>query len=325
MGIKLFKILIVKLPREAACSLVSLLCIFSFYCSEAQDFKRQYKNAKEFFNEGKYNLAMESFKPLLTYDKDNPYIEYASFYYAQAALRQNYYAVAKDMFLQIKRLHLTWDQMNEVNYWLAKIYLDRSEYFQGMRILSEVKQEDMIEMEEIKKVKHQYLSRINDPEVLRMMWEEYPRDQEVGNALASTISRQPALMQDKLLLDSVINYFGLPREKFASAAAPLVVMKDRYNVSVLFPFLAATLDPSPGKKQNQFILDLFEGMRMANDTLMKSNIHINMLAYDTERDPGTLKKLLETQELKNTDLIVGPLLRDETKVVQQFSESHQIN
>lgn len=46
----------------------------------AQDFKKQYKHARDFYNEKQYNLAMEAFKPLMVYDKDNPYPEYASFY-----------------------------------------------------------------------------------------------------------------------------------------------------------------------------------------------------------------------------------------------------
>src|SRR6185369_6595374 len=133
----------------------------------------------------------------------------ASFYYALSALRVGYNAVAKDMLIQIRQLYPTWDQLNEVNYWLAKIYFDRAEYFQGMRILREVKQEDMIEIDEIMKLKKNYIYRITDPEVLRMMWEEYPQDVVVGNALAKAISLQPGLLQDKVLLDSVIRYFGL--------------------------------------------------------------------------------------------------------------------
>src|SRR5262245_34090773 len=86
-----------------------------------QDFKKQYKHAREFYNEGKYNLAMEAFKPLMVYDKNNPYPEYASFFYALSALNQNYHAVARDMLLQVKKLYPEWDQLNEVNYWLAKI------------------------------------------------------------------------------------------------------------------------------------------------------------------------------------------------------------
>ncbi len=311
---------------------LSVLCVLYFQATNGQDPKRQYKNAKDFFVNGKFNLAMEAFKPLLAYDKNNPYSEYASFYYAQAAMRQNYLAVAKDMLMQVKKLYPSWDQMNEVNFWLAKIYFDRGEYFQGMHILKEVKLEDFIDIQENAKMKRYYLTRIKDPEILRMMWEEYPDDAVVGNCLAWAISRQNFSEQDKVLLDSAINRFKLPREQFANASSSQPVFKEQYSVSVLFPFLTSSLEPSPNKKQNQLVLDLYEGMRIANDTLRKRGTHINLLAYDTERNPSELgqsktvmKKLLDTEELKNTDLIIGPLFPEETRMVQEFSEHYQIN
>ena len=84
-----------RIDRKSATRIgLLVLLVFTFCRADAQDFKRQYKNARDFYKEGKYNLAMESFKPLLTYDRDNPYTEYASFYYAQSALSQNFRAVA---------------------------------------------------------------------------------------------------------------------------------------------------------------------------------------------------------------------------------------
>ncbi len=312
--------------------LIAVALSLGAFVGQAQEFKRQYKNAKDFYKEGKYNLAMESFKLLMVYDKNNPYSEYASFYYAQSALHQNYSAVAKDMFLQIRRLYPDWDQINEVNYWLAKIYFDKGEYFQGMRILAEVKQEDYLEQIEVGKFKRYYLFRLADPEVLRMMWEEYPNDIDVGKCLAKAIGRQPYLSQDQQLLDSVISRFSLPREKYVSLSGPAPVFKDTYTVSVLFPFLASTLEPTPNKKQNQLILDLYEGMRMAVDTLFRQGTNIRLLAYDTERAPAepekskeAIRKLLASEELKNTDLIVGPIFREELSPVQQFSEERWIN
>src|SRR4051812_45670513 len=86
-----------------------LLVVFFIFLIGAsalgQDFKRQYKNAKDLFDEKRYSLAMESFKPLITYDVNNPYSEYASFFYSLSAYYQGYPAVAKDNFLQLKKLH----------------------------------------------------------------------------------------------------------------------------------------------------------------------------------------------------------------------------
>ena len=311
---------------------VGVVLLIAFHGGRAQDFKRQYKNSKDFFKEGKYNLAMESFKPVMVYDKNNPYAEYASFYYAQAALRQNFSAVAKDMLLQIRRLYPNWDQMNEVNYWLAKIYFDKGEWFQGMHILSEIRQEDYLETEEIGRLKRHHLSLVSDPEVMRMMWEEYPNDQDVGKFLAAAIGRQPYDKQDRVLFDSVVTRFGLDPRKYTAATVPMPVFKDSYTVSVLFPFLASTLDASPSIKQNQLVLDLYEGMRIACDSLFRKGIKIDLWVYDTERNPSdpdrgkeAMKKLLGSEELKNTDLIVGPIFREELKPVQQFSEERWIN
>jgi hypothetical protein len=320
-----------KTCRFTGFLLAAVFCSMSL-ASAAQDFKKQYKNARDFFRDGKYNLAMEAFKPLMVYDKNNPYTEYASFFYAQSALRQNYSVVARDMLLQIKRLYPEWDQINEVNYWLAKIYFDKGEYFQGMRALTEVRQEDYIEQQEITRLKRHYLSRISDPEILRMMYEEYPNDMEVGKLLARSIAIQPYGRQDTELLDSVIRRFNLPKENYVGLSGPAPIFKDTYTVSVLFPFLASTLEPTPNRKPNQFILDLYEGLRMAADSLFRQGVNIRLLAYDTERSPAepergqeAIRRLLEKEELKNTDLIVGPIFREELKQVQEFSEARWIN
>jgi hypothetical protein len=89
--------------------------------------------------------------------------------------------------------------------------------------------------------------------------------------------------------------------------------------------MAGTLEPTPGRKRNQVLLDFYEGMKMAADTLAKQKIDISLRAYDTERNIDKIKKILETEELKNTDLIVGPFFTEENKVVQDFSNINKIN
>src|SRR3569623_589886 len=88
------------------------------------DYKEFYFTGKNFFREGKYNLAMESFKKAIPYDHNNPFSEYASFYYAIAAYNQGYMAVSRDQLNQLKVLYPKWDKMDEVNFWLGKIHLE---------------------------------------------------------------------------------------------------------------------------------------------------------------------------------------------------------
>jgi predicted negative regulator of RcsB-dependent stress response len=303
-------------------SVFIFLVFFNLVVSAQVDYRKQYQNGKDFFRQGKYNLAMESFKPLIAYDQKNPYAPYASFYYALAAYEQGYKAVAKDMLAQIKSVYSKWDKLDEVNLWLAKVYLENHDYFQGIKTLNAISEKKL--SEEIKAIKAQYLSEITDAETLKMMLEEFPKDEVVAEFLARSLARNLSDEEDKLALESLIDRFKFERGDFIPEA-PKTFYKERYAVSVLLPFMLETLDASPGKKRNQIVLDFYEGIKLAVDTLNKQNIKISLRAYDTDKGLDHLKRILETDELKNTDLIIGPLFPHENKIVQEFSASYQVN
>lgn len=302
------------------------LCIFLIFNNllvVAQvDYPGQYQNARDFFRQEKYNLAMESFKPLIPYDQQNPYSAYASFYYALAAYKQGYHAVAKDMFLQIRSTHPKWDRMEEVNLWLAKIHLDNHDYFQGIKILNRISDKEL--SEEIEAIKVQHLSGISDVETLKMMHEEFPKDPVVGRILARSLSGNLSDEEDRNELESLIDRFKFERADFIPEA-PETFYKARYAVSVLLPFMLESLDAKPGKKRNQIVLDFYEGIKLAVDTLNKQGAKISLRAYDTDKGIENLKQILETEELKNTDLIIGLLSSSENTIVQEFSMRQQVN
>jgi len=285
------------------------------------NYQQQYTSAKALFKEGKYNLAMESFKPLIQYDASNPFSEYASFFYALSAYRQGYRSVAKDMLLQVKTLYPNWDQLDEVNLWLAKIHFEGSEHFQAMQVLSQIKNAKLAKA--VGAVKQHAITSITDNDLLKRMHENYPTDGVIGEALARSIAKS-ALPQDKALLEKLLVQFKLNRSEFIDEVPP-TVFKDVYSVSVLFPFLIPSLEPTPVRKRNQFVLDMYEGMKLAVDTLAKQGIKISLRAYDTERNPEKIKEVLKKNELRNTDLIVGPLFQEENKMVQEFSQANRIN
>jgi len=302
---------------------VVVFLVFGWISAWAQvDYSTEYQNAKELFRQGKYNLAMETFKPLIPYDQKNVYSPYASFYYALAAYKQGYRAVAKDMLLQIKSVHQKWDKMDEVNLWLAKIYLDDKDYFQGIKILNEIQDKKLDETK--KAIKGQALAQVKDPETLQMMLEEFPKDEVVARYLAEALAEDLADENDKLALESLINRFKLERKDFIPEA-PKTFHKDRYAVALLLPFMLDELDASPGKKRNQIVLEFYEGIQLALDSLNSNGALIDVRVYDTEAGLSHLGRILQSQELKNADLVVGPLYPSENQIVQDFSLANQVN
>lgn len=286
------------------------------------DYNKQYFNAKALFREGKYNLAMESFKPLIPYDPKNNFSEYSSFYYALAAYNQGFKAVAKNSLLQLKTTHPKWNKMDEVNFWVGKIHFDDRDYFQGLKVFSTVQDKKI--QQDIEGVKFTALSSIPDAETLKMMYEEYPKDEVIARSLATVLAKDLTNPEDKNFLETLITKFNFKRTEFLPEA-PATYFKDIYSVSVLLPFMVNTLDPSPAPKRNQSVLDLYEGMKQAVDTLDKQGVKLSLRAYDTEWKADRIRTILKTDELKNTDLILGPFFQDEAKPIQEFSMANQIN
>ena len=299
--------------------LLSLLTCGTIF---AQDFKRDFKKAKELYHEGVYSLAMDAFKPLMIYDRNNPYPEYACFYYALSAHRLGFSLIAKEMFLQTKKVYSEWDQSDEINYWLVKIYLEQREYFRAWQIAGEIKDPSL--KPDIDALKVNALSKLDDAETLNMLLEENPHDPLISFALAKAIGKQPG-MTDAALLDSLVAEFNWKKEDFISIEAIRPVFKNQYRIALMLPFRTSTLDAGPGKKKSQFALDLYQGMKLASDSLLNEGVLLELLAYDTDHDPEAIKKLVKEEEMKTVDVIVGPLFLEDTKPVQEFSELNRIN
>src|SRR5579872_3297524 len=211
MGMRKFNVKSLKLKAEMSQFNFSfrflnilLFCLISWSSLLAQDFKREFKKAKELYNDGNYSSAMDVFKGLMVYDRNNPYPEYACFYYALSAHRLGFSVVAKEMFVQTKKVYPQWDQLDEVNYWLAKIYLEQREYFHAWQLAKEIKDQSLKpDLDALKKIS---LSKVEDVEILKMLLEENPHDEIISFRLAKAIGKQ-VVMTDVGLLDSLATEF----------------------------------------------------------------------------------------------------------------------
>ncbi|MCX8489549.1 MAG: ABC transporter substrate-binding protein, partial [Cyclobacteriaceae bacterium] len=240
-----------------------------------------------------------------------------------SAQRLGFVTLAKNQFWTIRKTYPAWSQLSEVNLWLATLLFEQSDFFQAMRLLGDIKDKALFSKSD--SLKQFYFSRIEDVETMKMLREEHPNDKEVDRAVARAIGRNSFSTLDIDLLDSLLTKHEWNRDEFLIPDQIRSVKRDRYRVAVLFPFQVATLKPSPEKKRNQPILDLYQGMRLAVDSLNKTATGIDLIAYDTERNVETTKTLLARPELVGVDLIVGPLFAEDAKAVQLFSQKNEIN
>ncbi len=303
-----------KLPPVRIALLLLLICSAAL---PAQDARQQYARAKQFYSDRKYEQSLEAFKPLMVYDAGNPFPEYASFYYGLSAYRLNYRSLAKSTLNGILQIYPDWNRLDEVRFWLATIYFEQGEWFQAMKMLSAIRSD-----QEVESLKAHFLPSVKDPEVLRMLLEDF-HDRVAARQLIRVLL---SMRKEETIGEAqrLISTYGFESSEFTIPEPAPLRGGEGYRVSVLFPFLAQTLEPTPATKKNQYALDLYQGMRMAKDSLERAGLKIELNAYDTERNPDKLNSILGLPELSQSDVLVGPLFSDEFKPVHEFSRAKGI-
>lgn len=300
-----------------------IVLFFTSFAAYSQDYQQEYIQGKEFFKEGRYSLAMESLKPLVRSDQESPLAKFAMFYYALSAYEEGYKPLAKDMFLQIQELYPQWEELEEVQLWLAKIYLEDKRFNQALNVLNSIKNKDLRDEKDAMFKFH--LKQVEDPFFLAELHKTHPKNRQIARRYAEVLAKQPLEQQNQELLIQIINEFKFDPNEFTTNVVTKTVYKDKYKVAVLMPFVYESLNPDLRKKKNQFVIDMYNGIRMAADTLKKTGVNIEIFAYDTKRSAETTKQILEKDELKNMDLIIGPLFPEPLNLVQQFSFENKIN
>ena len=111
---------------------------------------------------------------------------------------------------------------------------------------------------------------------------------------------------------------------------------DTLNIAVLLPFyttknysLLSFLSKSQQAKEDIYknsymALNYLEGLIIATDSLSKTGMNINLFVYDTENDSSKVQDIIDSGELKNIDLIIGPVYtKNLTKVTKLYGKNQE--
>ncbi len=293
--------------------------------STAALFKERYERGKELYEQRDYTAAIEAFRSLSRTEDGNPYTIYASFYFALSAFQQADYPLAKNMLLQIKSKYPKWGKMSDVDYWLANSYAEMDDYSEAFSLIKSLDQQKgttRSTLEDARAMREFYVSRLDDPARLRALLKDYPQDKQIATQLVKQLvtSDNP----ETALKDSLVQAFQIDEASFGVASQASSVKKNVYNVAAFLPFFYSKLTTENERVGNDFVVELYQSMRMAAADLQKAGVNVQLYAYDTERDYDATQRLLEKDEMKNMDVIIGPLFPGPFRAVSEFTQERQI-
>lgn len=300
-----------------------ILILSAFQLNAQTNYQSEYLSGKNYFKAGEYQRAQNHFEKLLDINENNPFYLYATYFYALSAYETGDIELGMEALRGIRATHPEWDKIAEVEVWYGKMLLEEGDLFKGIEVLN------AIEAKEVKPIaddiERSLLLSYDSIPLLQKAIELNPYDKILAKHLANKISQQPLVERKVELMEFLIDSFDLNRSSFDFVDESASQKKEVYRVGVMLPFMADGLSTSKGNKGNQFILDIYQGILEAVTALNKEKEQIQLLAYDTQQDSAATAELLESGDLEEMDLIIGPLYPDPAQLVREYSAKNRIN
>ena len=121
--------------------------------------------------------------------------------------------------------------------------------------------------------------------------------------------------------------------EFDSAA-----VKKSYKVSVLLPFYldlmeqSSTLGYNQAQELNkelfnkaQYAIDFYQGFKLAAQAMTDQGLNLELHVFDTGKDSSTVEKIISSDKLAGSDLLVGPLFLSNFLQVADYAKRNKIN
>ncbi|WP_460923708.1 ABC transporter substrate-binding protein [Pontibacter brevis] len=285
--------------------------------AQVQDAGTNYSNGKILLQQQRYDQAMPELLPLT--GSESPYAPEASYFYALAALKNNQPDEAYQMLLQLQNQHPDWTGMADADYLLANVLFEQGNYERALSKLQELKGSALAS--DAEGLKRFYLNKLNDKTTFERLLQRYDNDKTVAQVYADKLITGWYRPQDRQKLENLVAKHNLDRSRYLSES---VLRGQGYNVALLLPF-QLNQAPQHTARKSQFVTDMYAGMKLAQDSLRKQGIDINLFTYDTSADTMSVKRVLDLPEMKQMSLLIGPIYKSTAKVAARFAAQHNIN
>ena len=290
---------------------ISILFLFFSNSIFAQSSYSDFLEIKKLFNQNKYP---ELLSQELSFKKSDEFYPYIIFYkavsYHKINDKNNSLRVLKNLINDFPN----WSQIDEVFYWAVRIELEFNNINNALEYFSKIKEKSINESLHI--FLDSKIKMINSFSVLKKWNEVYPSNLVVakyyGRKLLKEYLDEETLKEIKNLLE-----FVPKNELFQSE-------KKTFNIAILLPFMYSSIENNYFIRNNSFILDLYAGINYAfkNFEGNKTNIIIN--SFDTKRDPDVVREIINSGDLSDIDLIIGPLYGKPIEIIKQFCLENKV-
>ncbi len=292
--------------------------------------QRRYRAAVRMVQIGDYERAKSELIQIA--QRGGSLAPFAQYYYAVAAFRQKNFTSARLWLRQLLERYPDWNKRDEAEYLFASTAMETGQYEDALAAIQHIN--DPTVKASVDKLERYFLSRLTDLSRLKTMQAEFPDNRNLALILIDRIQKSSSDKNDLELSDRLTNRFGVAPVILKNDDSPILSttaqptptgarhIKGFYNVAVLFPFKLDEFDPGQRVRQNQYIFDLVEGMKLAKNKLQAEGITVNLLPYDLENDADKTLDLLNNPGFAQNDILVGPLYAEPNRLATDYANQN---
>ncbi len=320
----LFKLGINKTLASTTLFVAVLVFLFSQVTAQSdQELKNSYQYGKQLISEGKFNLAKDIFYKLTQPLPNNIYEKHAYYFYGLALYKTGDKKIARTYLQKLVESAPSFAQIDEAKYLLGAILLEAGEIKQGLDLLNTIKQSTL--KEDINAQKRYFLATLPTEQLKKLY--ETTQDEGVGKLLAQRLANERISTEDKFLLESLLVKYNLKGVSLIQTHKSLEppILKPAYKIALFFPFFLKETSPYSPNRRYQFVYDMYEGMKIAQEQLENEGIKIKLFAFDTERNDNVIAQFIQKQANSEIDLIMGPIYPNNFKSLLPLAETKKIN
>lgn len=289
-----------------------------------REYTLKYKKAVQLFAAQQYFEAQSELTPLTNRKYTNSMVPYAHFYHALCSHKQNKFFESRIVLRQLFERFPDWDKIDEAYYLYANAALSDNYVDEGMQYLNRISGTAL--KTDIENMLYHHFSKVTDRTLMKQLNQKFPNNAIIAQLLVDNIQKSKTVSKEDLeISDRLTNKFNLGvnpaiAKKTNSKREPKGVV----NIAVLLPFRLNDFDASKSNRANQYIYDMYVGMKLAKSKLEAEQININLLTFDIDRDANLISTLVKDNLFSQVDLLIGPLYPETNKIANNFAKLNDI-
>ncbi|AKP50373.1 ABC transporter substrate-binding protein [Cyclobacterium amurskyense] len=288
--------------------------LFTAYSQEGFD---QLEQAKKQIQQGNQAEAMELLRPYLDKEKYSSLSDYARYHFARAAYGNRQFELAKEALNSLIATR-GFAKKDDARYLLALCHFELSSPNDALRLIDQISDETL--KKEGYKASYNFL-KVSASSSLAVQYGLFPENKGLVMALKERLETQGSMSSTERSLYEKIRSEALTQ---GSSNVKLSSKDNVLDIAVVLPFNYEGRSGVQSINSNNFVLQLYQGIKLALDQAKSNGVKLNFKTFDTERSDAKVRGILEDDFLSNADIIIGPLYPEETALVASFAQQRQI-